>query len=147
MQSIFGILGGQGPDAENLVHAKRIADKLFGDQYQWSVMASGRHQLPFVTMAAICGGNVRVGLEDLALRRKGQACPVERRAGHNHSRILEALSLDVATPQEARAMLGLKGADSVRFLTPGWQEYLRAPQSLLMVINLPAHQRARLRGE
>src|SRR3546814_19778944 len=59
VQSIFGILGGQGADTENLLHAKRIADKLFGSYYQWSVMAAGRHQLPFVTMAAINGGNVR----------------------------------------------------------------------------------------
>jgi uncharacterized protein (DUF849 family) len=64
VQSIFGILGGTGADTENLLHAKRIADKLFGDQYQWSVMASGRHQMPFLTMGAINGASVRVGLED-----------------------------------------------------------------------------------
>ena len=115
VQSIFGILGGQGPDAENLVHAKRIADKLFGDQYQWSVMASGRHQLPFVTMAAICGGNVRVGLEDSLYAGKGKLARSNAEQVTIIRGILEALSLDVATPQEARAMLGLKGADSVRF--------------------------------
>src|SRR3546814_230417 len=72
VQSIFGILGGQGADTENLLHAKRIADKLFGSDYQWSVMAAGRHQLPFVTMAAINGGNVRVGLEDSLYAGKGK---------------------------------------------------------------------------
>src|SRR3546814_2209513 len=72
VQSIFGILGGQGADTENLLHAKRIADKLFGSDYQWSVMAAGRHQLPFVTMAAINGGNVRVGLADSLYAGKGK---------------------------------------------------------------------------
>ncbi|MHA4837674.1 beta-keto acid cleavage family enzyme [Sphingopyxis sp. MSC1_008] len=115
VQSIFGILGGQGPDAENLVHAKRIADKLFGDQYQWSVMASGRHQLPFVTMAAISGGNVRVGLEDSLYAGKGKLARSNAEQVTIIRGILEALSLDVATPQEAREMLGLKGADRVSF--------------------------------
>lgn len=115
VQSIFGILGGQGPDAENLLHAKRIADKLFGDQYQWSVMASGRHQLPFVTMAAISGGNVRVGLEDSLYAGKGRLAQSNAEQVTTIRRILEALSLDVATPQEAREMLCLKGADRVRF--------------------------------
>ncbi|NIJ37440.1 uncharacterized protein (DUF849 family) [Sphingopyxis panaciterrae] len=115
VQSIFGILGGQGPDAENLIHAKRIADRLFGDQYQWSVMASGRHQLPFVTMAAISGGNVRVGLEDSLYAGKGRLARSNAEQVTIIRGILEALSLDVATPEEARAMLGLKGADRVRF--------------------------------
>src|SRR5947207_2610691 len=72
VQTIFGILGGIGADPENLAHMKRIADKLFGDQYAWSVLAAGRHQLPFVTMAAVMGGNVRVGLEDSIYVGKGQ---------------------------------------------------------------------------
>ena len=72
VQTIFGILGGIGADTENLLHMKRIADKLFGDDYVWSVLAAGRHQMPFVTMAAIMGGNVRVGLEDSLYLGKGK---------------------------------------------------------------------------
>ena len=72
VQTIFGILGGIGADQENLVHMKRIADKLFGDDYYWSVLAAGRHQLGFVTMSAIMGGNVRVGLEDSLYAGKGR---------------------------------------------------------------------------
>jgi uncharacterized protein (DUF849 family) len=115
VQSIFGILGGQGPDAENLIHAKRIADKLFGDQYRWSVMASGRHQLPFVTMGAINGGNVRVGLEDSLYSGKGKLAQSNAEQVEIISGVLKALSLEVATPQEAREILDLKGADRVGF--------------------------------
>src|SRR4029077_5097520 len=72
VQTIFGILGGIGADPEDLAHMKRIADKVVGEQYAWSVLAAGRHQLPFVTMAAVMGGNVRVGLEDSIYVGKGQ---------------------------------------------------------------------------
>lgn len=115
VQSIFGILGGQGADTENLLHAKRIADKLFGSEYQWSVMAAGRHQLPFVTMAAINGGNVRVGLEDSLYAGKGKLAQSNAEQVGIIRSVLDALSLDVATPQEARQILDLKGADRVGF--------------------------------
>ncbi len=81
VQTIFGILGGIGADTENVAHMKRIADKLFGDQYVWSVLAAGRHQMSFVTLAAIMGGNVRVGLEELDICRQGSAREEQCRAG------------------------------------------------------------------
>ena len=115
VQTIFGILGGIGADPENVAHMKRIADKLFGDQYHWSVLAAGRHQLPFVSMAAIMGGNVRVGLEDSIYVGKGQLAKSNAEQVTRIRTILEALSLEVATPTEARAMLSLKGGDQVAF--------------------------------
>ena len=75
VQTIFGILGGIGADAENLLHMRRTADKLFGDDYEWSVLAAGRHQMPIATMAAMMGGNVRVGLEDSVYIAKGSWRP------------------------------------------------------------------------
>ena len=115
VQTIFGILGGIGADTENLSHMKRIADKLFGDQYHWSVLAAGRHQLPFVTMAAIMGGNVRVGLEDSIYVGKGQLAKSNAEQVRRIRSILENLSLEIATPAEARTMLDLKGGDRVTF--------------------------------
>ena len=115
VQTIFGILGGIGADPENVAHMKRIADKLFGEQYHWSVLAAGRHQLPFVSMAAIMGGNVRVGLEDSIYVGKGQLAKSNAEQVTRIRTILEALSLEVATPAEARAMLSLKGGDQVAF--------------------------------
>jgi uncharacterized protein (DUF849 family) len=115
VQTIFGILGGIGADTENLAHMKRIADKLFGDQYHWSVLAAGRHQLPFVTMAAIMGGNVRVGLEDSLYIGKGQLATSNADQVRRIRTILENLSLEVASPKEARAALALKGGDQVAF--------------------------------
>jgi uncharacterized protein (DUF849 family) len=115
VQSIFGILGGIGPDPENVTHMKHIADKLFGDQYYWSVLAGGRHQLPLVTMAAIMGGNVRVGLEDSLYIGKGKLASSNAEQVRRIRTILENLSLDVATPKEAREMLALKGGDQVAF--------------------------------
>ena len=115
VQSIFGILGGQGADAENLMHANRIADRLFGDQYRWSVKAAGRHQMPFVTMGAINGGNVRVGLEDSLYAGKGKLAQSNAEQVKIISEVLKALSLEIATPQEARDILDLKGADRVGF--------------------------------
>jgi uncharacterized protein (DUF849 family) len=114
IQFVFGVLGGIGADPENLIHMKRIADKLFGDDYRFSVLAAGRHQMPMITMAASMGGSVRVGLEDSLYNgrelAKSNAKQVRRIRG-----ILEGLSLDVATPDEARDMLGLKGGDRVAF--------------------------------
>ena len=115
VQSIFGILGGIGADEENLMHARRIANKLFGDQYQWSVLAAGRHQMNFVTMAAMLGGNVRVGLEDSLYIAKGKLAESNKDQVAKIRRIVEDLSLEVATPTEAREMLGLKGGDKVNF--------------------------------
>jgi uncharacterized protein (DUF849 family) len=115
VQTIFGILGGIGADSENVAHMKRIADKLFGDQYVWSVLAAGRHQLPFVTLAAIMGGNVRVGLEDSIYVGKGQLAKSNAEQVSRIRTILENLSLEIATPKEARAMLALKGGDAVAF--------------------------------
>ena len=115
VQTIFGILGGIGADHENLMHMRRIADKLFGDAYQWSILAAGRHQLPFVTMGAIMGGNVRVGLEDSLFIGKGQLATSNAEQVSRIRSILENLSLEIATPKEARALLDLKGGDQVKF--------------------------------
>ncbi|WPZ33170.1 3-keto-5-aminohexanoate cleavage protein [Thalassobaculum sp. OXR-137] len=115
VQTIFGILGGIGADPENLMFMKRTADKLFGDQYNWSVLAAGRHQMNFTTMAAINGGNVRVGLEDSLFIGKGQLAKSNAEQVAKIRRIIEELSLEVATPKEAREMLALKGGDMVNF--------------------------------
>jgi len=113
VQTIFGILGGIGADPENLAHMRRIADKLFGDQYAWSILAGGRHQLPLITMGAIMGGNVRVGLEDSIYLGKGQLAKSNAEQVRRIRTILENLSLEIATPAEARALLHLKGGDRV----------------------------------
>ncbi len=113
VQSIFGILGGIGADPENVTHMRRIADKLFGDQYIWSILAGGRHQLPLVTMGAVMGANVRVGLEDSLYAGKGRLATSNAEQVSIIRRILERLSLEIATPDEAREMLHLKGADQV----------------------------------
>jgi uncharacterized protein (DUF849 family) len=115
VQSIFGVLGGQGADTANLVHAKQIADRLFGADYRWSVMATGRHQMPFTTMAAINGANVRVGLEDSLYAGKGRLASSNAEQVRLLRGILEALSLEIANPAEARTMLGLKGGANVGF--------------------------------
>ncbi len=115
VQSIFGVLGGQGADTENLLHAKRIADKLFGTDYRWSVMATGRHQLPFTTMAALNGANVRVGLEDSLYAGKGKLATSNAEQVRIIRSVLEQLSLEIATPAETRVILGLKGGDNVAF--------------------------------
>jgi uncharacterized protein (DUF849 family) len=115
VQTIFGILGGIGADPENLTHMKHIADKLFGDQYSWSILAGGRHQLPLVTMGAIMGGNVRVGLEDSLFVGKGQLAKSNADQVRRIRTILENLSLEIATPEEARATLALKGGHAVAF--------------------------------
>ncbi|HTS93667.1 MAG TPA: 3-keto-5-aminohexanoate cleavage protein [Stellaceae bacterium] len=115
VQTIFGILGGIGADPENLTHMKHIADKLFGEDYYWSILAAGRHQLPLVTMGAIMGGNVRVGLEDSLYIGKGQLAKSNADQVRRIRTILENLSLEIASPDEARGMLALKGGDRVSF--------------------------------
>jgi uncharacterized protein (DUF849 family) len=113
LQFVLGVLGGIGPDPENLVHMKRIADKLFGDQYQWSVLGAGRHQLPLITQAALLGGNVRVGLEDSLMSGRGRLATSNAEQVRQIRGVLESLGLEIATPDEARQMLGLKGRDKV----------------------------------
>ena len=115
VQTIFGILGGIGADPENLMHMQAIADKLFGDDYHWSILGAGRHQMALTTMGAIMGGNVRVGPRGQHLPRQGPARPDQRRAGGQDPPILEELSLEIATPDEARAILALKGRQAVAF--------------------------------
>ena len=115
VQTVFGILGGIGPHPEDLLHMRRTANRLFGDDYQWSILAAGRHQLPLVTMGATMGGNVRVGLEDSLWVGPGQLAESNAAQVRKIRQVLEGLSLAVATPDEARAMLSLKGGDSVNF--------------------------------
>jgi uncharacterized protein (DUF849 family) len=115
VQTIFGILGGIGADADNLLHMRRTADKLFGDAYEWSVLAAGRHQMGMATMAATMGGNVRVGLEDSVYIGKGKLATSNAEQVAKIRRILGELSLDIATPAEARERLRLKGVANVRF--------------------------------
>jgi uncharacterized protein (DUF849 family) len=114
VQTIFGILGGIGPEPENLMHMKATADRLFGEQYYWSILGAGRHQTNLVTMGAILGGSVRVGLEDSIYLAKGQLAEANADQVAKIARIMRELSLEIATPAEARAMLGLKGADRTR---------------------------------
>jgi uncharacterized protein (DUF849 family) len=116
IQSIFGILGGLGPDPENLTLMRMTADRLFGrEAYQFSVLGAGRHQLPFVTMGAIMGGNVRVGLEDSIYIGKGVKAKTSAEQVKKIRGILEDLSLEIATSADAREMLGLKGSSKVQF--------------------------------
>jgi uncharacterized protein (DUF849 family) len=111
VQTIFGILGGIGPEAENLMHMKATADRLLGDAYYWSVLGAGRHQTSLVTMSAILGGSVRVGLEDSIYLAKGELAQSNAAQVAKICRILRELSLEVASPDEARQMLNLKGGE------------------------------------
>jgi uncharacterized protein (DUF849 family) len=115
IQGIFGISGGMGADLDNLMFFKQTADRLFGADYKLSAFGIGRAQMPFLTMAALLGGNVRVGLEDSLFigRRKLAVSNAEQVS--KIRRILEELGLEIATPDEARVMLGLKGGDRVAF--------------------------------
>jgi len=115
VQIIFGILGGIGADVRNLMFMKETADRLFGDDYRWSVLAAGRHQMPFATQAAMMGGNVRVGLEDSLYIGPGQFAASNAEQVAKIRRIVEELGYAVATPAEARATLNLKGSDRVGF--------------------------------
>ena len=115
VQTIFGILGGIGPHPEDVMHMRRTADRLFGDQYRWSVLAAGRHQMPILTMAATMGANVRVGLEDSLWLGRGQLAKSNADQVAKIRRIIEELSMEIATPDEARKMLALKGGDAVGF--------------------------------
>ncbi len=113
LQFVFGVLGGIGADIDNLVHMKHIADKLFKDNYRWSVLAAGRHQMPLITHAALMGGNVRVGLEDSLYLGRGELARSNADQVSLIRRVLEPLGIDCATADEAREMLGLKGKSKV----------------------------------
>jgi uncharacterized protein (DUF849 family) len=115
IQGIFGVLGGIGADLENLTTMKQTADRLFGDDYYLSCFAIGRPQMRFLTMSAMMGGNVRVGLEDSLYIGKGKLATSNAEQVRKIRTILEELGIEIATPQEAREMLGLKGADAVGF--------------------------------
>jgi uncharacterized protein (DUF849 family) len=115
VQTIFGILGGIGPDPQNVMFMRETAERLFGDQYHWSVLAAGRFQMPFCTMAATMGANVRVGLEDNLYLGKGQLAPSNAALVTKMRHILEELSIDIASADEARAMLETKGGSNVKF--------------------------------
>jgi uncharacterized protein (DUF849 family) len=115
VQGVFGILGGLGADPENLAYMKSTADRLFGRDYLFSVLAAGRHQMAFTTLSAILGGSVRVGLEDSLFLGRGQLATSNADQVSKIRRILEELSLEIATPAEARAMLQTKGGDNVNF--------------------------------
>lgn len=113
VQMVFGVLGGVGADLDNLVHMHTIAEKLFGDSYEWSVLAAGRHQMSFATEAAMLGGNLRVGMEDSLFIGPGELTPSNAHQVAKIRGIIESLGYTVATPAQARERLGLKGADRV----------------------------------
>jgi uncharacterized protein (DUF849 family) len=115
IQTIFGILGGIGADPRHLMHMRETADRLFGDSYQWSILAAGRHQMSLCTMGAILGGNVRVGLEDSLYLGKGEMAQTNAAQVSKIRRILSELSLEIATPDETRQLLALKGATQTAF--------------------------------
>ena len=115
IQSIFGVLGGIGPEMDNVLFMKQTADRLFGDNYIWSVLAAGRFQIPFVTQAAMMGGNVRVGLEDSIYLGKGVLAKSNAEQVIKIKKILEELGIQIATPDDTRSILGLKGKDLVNF--------------------------------
>ncbi|HLN10590.1 MAG TPA: 3-keto-5-aminohexanoate cleavage protein, partial [Xanthobacteraceae bacterium] len=115
VQSVFGILGGIGVHPEDVLHMKRTADRLFGDKYRWSVLGAGRHQMSIAAMSAAMGGNVRVGLEDSLWIGRGRLATSNAEQVRMVRQILEALGLEIATPDEARDILALKGADKVAF--------------------------------
>jgi uncharacterized protein (DUF849 family) len=115
VQMVFGILGGAGADLDNLQHMHTIADKLFGDSYEWSVLAAGRHQMPFATQAAMLGGNLRVGMEDSLYIGPGELTPSNASQVEKIRGIVESLGHRVATPAQARDRLALKGARNVTF--------------------------------
>ena len=115
IQSVFGILGGIGPHPEDVVHMKRTADRLFGDQYRWSVLGAGRNQLPIAAQSVAMGGNLRVGLEDSLWLGPGTLAESNAAQVRAARQIVEGLGLEVATPDDARAILGLKGRENVGF--------------------------------
>jgi uncharacterized protein (DUF849 family) len=115
VQTVFGILGGIGTHPDDVSHMKRTADRLFGDQFVWSVLGAGRFQMPIATQSAAAGGNVRVGLEDSLWDGRGKLAESNAAQVRRVRAILDGLSLPIATPDEAREILALKGASNVAF--------------------------------
>jgi uncharacterized protein (DUF849 family) len=115
IQTVFGILGGIGAHPEDVLHMKRTADRLFGANYRWSVLGAGRSQMQVASMAVAMGGNVRVGLEDSLWIGAGKLAESNAQQVRQVRKIIEGLGLEVATPNEAREILQLKGADKVAF--------------------------------
>jgi uncharacterized protein (DUF849 family) len=115
VQTVFGILGGIGTHPDDVMHMKRTADRLFGADYRWSVLGSGRSQMKIAAMAAAMGGNVRVGLEDSLWIGPGQLARTNAEQVRKVRAIIEGLGMEIATPAEARDILALKGADAVAF--------------------------------
>lgn len=115
IQTCFGLLGGIGSHPDDVMHMKRTADRLFGDNYRWSVLGAGRSQMPIAAMAAAMGGNVRVGLEDNLWGGPGKLAESNAEQVRTVRKILEGLGLEIATPDEAREILALKGGDNVGF--------------------------------
>lgn len=115
IQSVFGLLGGIGAHPEDLMHMKRTADRLFGDDYQWSILGAGRNQISLAAMGAAQGSNVRVGLEDSLWIGPGRLAESNAVQVSKIRQVLEGMSLEIASPDEARTMLDLKGSDHVEF--------------------------------
>lgn len=115
IQTVFGLMGGIGAHPDDVMHMKRTADRLFGDQYRWSVLGAGKNQLPIAAMAAAMGGNVRVGLEDSLWAEPGKLAETNAQQVRLVRQIIEGLGLEVATPDEAREILALKGTDDLGF--------------------------------
>jgi uncharacterized protein (DUF849 family) len=115
VQSVFGILGGIGPHPEDLMHMRRTADRLFGNDYQWSILGAGKGQIALASIGAAMGSNVRVGLEDSLWIGPGKLAESSAQQVQRIRTVLEALNLEIATPDEARSMLALKGGDRVNF--------------------------------
>ena len=115
IQTCFGLLGGIGSHPDEVMHMKRTADRLFGDNYRWSVLAAGAAQMKVAAMAASMGGHVRVGLEDSLWLGKGELAQTNAAQVTRVRQIIEGLGLSVATADEARDILSLKGGDKVAF--------------------------------
>jgi len=112
---VMGLLGGIGPHPEDLMHLRRTANRLFGEGHEWSVLGAGRHQMPLASIGAAAGSHVRVGLEDSLWIGPGRLAESNAEQVRRARDIVESLGLEIATPDEARAVLGLKGRDAVGF--------------------------------
>ena len=115
VQSVFGILGGIGAHSEDVLHMRRTADRLFGEDYCWSVLGAGRHQMPIALQSILLGGNLRVGLEDSLYAGRGKLAKTNAEQVTLARELIESLGLEVATSDEAREILNLKGSDKVDF--------------------------------
>ena len=115
IQTVFGLMGGIGAHPDDVMHMKRTADRLFGDNYRWSVLGAGKNQMAIAAMSAAMGGHVRVGLEDSLWNGPGQLAKSNAEQVTRARQIIEGLGLEVASPDEAREILALKGADQVEF--------------------------------